>query len=56
MVSGLKRIFMQKTEAVNNSVTVQFLDISINIIIKLPAYLYATLYSKIAAKINEHLI
>ena len=36
--------------------TVQFFDISINIIIELLAHLYAVLCLKIAAKINEHLI
>lgn len=56
MIFGLRKTFTQKTEAVNDSVTVQFLNISINIIIGLPAHLYATSCSKIAAKINEHLI
>ena len=36
--------------------TVQFFDININIIVKLPAHLYATSCSKIAVKINGHLI
>ena len=35
---------------------VQFFDINIDIIIKLPAHLYAASCSRIAAKINEHLI
>ena len=34
----------------------QFLGISINITVGLPAHLYVTLCSKIAAKVNGHLI
>ena len=47
---------MWKTEAADDSVTVQFFDISISITIELPACLYATSCSRIAAKINKHLI
>ena len=36
--------------------TVQFFDISINITVELPAHLYVTLCSRIAAKINGCLI
>ena len=47
---------MQKTEVVDDFITVQFFDISIDIIIKLSAHLYAALCSRIAVKINECLI
>ena len=47
---------MWKTEAADDSVTVQFLDININITVELPAYLYATLCSRIAVKVNKYLI
>ena len=56
MVSGLKRTFMWKTEAADGSVAVQFLGTSIDIMVKLSACLYAASCSRIAAKINEHLI
>ena len=47
---------MWKTEAVDGFVIMQFFDISIDITVELPAHLYATSCSKIAAKVNEHLI
>ena len=56
MISDLKRTFTQKTKAADNFIIMQFFNISINIIIKLPAHLYITLCLKIAAKINECLI
>ena len=56
IVSNLKRTFIWKTEAADSFITVQFFNININIIIELSAHLYAALCSKIAAKINEHLI
>ena len=56
MILDLKRTFTQKIEAADNSITVQFFNININITVKLPAHLYAASCSKIAAKINEHLI
>ena len=56
MISDLKRTFTQKTEAADDSVTVQFFDINIDTTIELPACLYAALCSRIAVKINECLI
>ena len=56
MIFDLKRIFTQKIEAVDDSVIMQFFNISINITVKLPAYLYVILCSRIAAKINKYLI
>ena len=56
MISDLKRTFMWKIEAVDDSITVQFLDISIDITVELPVYLYVTSCLRIAAKINEYLI
>ena len=47
---------MWKTETADDSVIVQFLDISIDITVRLSAHLYAALYFRIAAKINECLI
>ena len=56
IISNLKRIFMWKTEAVDDFMTVQFFNININITVELFACLYTTSCSKIAAKINECLI
>ena len=47
---------MWKTEVADGSVTVQFFSISIDIMIELPAHLYATSCSRIAAKVNRCLI
>ena len=47
---------MWKTEAADDSVTVQFFNISIDIMIELPACLYATSYSRITVKVNKCLI
>ena len=56
IVSGLKRTFMWKTEAADDSVTVQFFDINIDTTGKLPACLYTASCFRIAVKINKHLI
>ena len=56
MISDLKKTFMWKTEAADDFIIMQFFNININITVELSAYLYAVLCSKIAVKINEHLI
>ena len=56
MIFNLKRTFTQKTETIDNFITVQFFNISIDITIELPAHLYTVSCLKIAAKINKHLI
>ena len=56
IVSGLKRTFTQKTEAADDFMIMQFLNINIDITVELPAHLYATSCSRITAKINEYLV
>ena len=47
---------MQKTEAADGFITVQFLGISIDIIVELSAHLYAASCLRITVKINECLV
>ena len=56
MVPGLKRTFMWKTEAADDSVAVQFLGISIDTTVGLPACLYTASCSRITAKVNGYLV